>query len=281
MITARLALLLCAVACSTTDVGAAPPPVTETAPDEHWTRIERPALLGVQRLLAHGMNDDALLLARARLAQFNAHSGPERMWLHIYEGIALDRQSQRDGAVAAYTAARALHPHPVAVGGIDAPILNLRHIKDFEERHASQPNAHTHRAVFTARMQLDRDRYGEEGVQRIEELYQVSNKQPRTDVARATLEELLRSFPDSNRAGCGALYLAQWAALPQRADLLREVAARHADAIYGDGVQVGAYATWQLAHLVESDEERERLLAELDRRWPDAVDHAGQPLRKR
>ena len=56
---------------------------------------------------------------------------------------------------------------------------------------------------------------------------------------------------------------------------------QHADAMYGDGVQVGAYATFLLASAVDSEDERTRLLGDLQQRWPDAVDHSGRLLATR
>lgn len=252
-----------------------------SADSEEWTLIERPALLGVQRLLAHDMDLDAVLLARARLTDPRL-TAPERMWLYIYEGIGLDRMGRRDKALEAYGRARDLNPHPVAVQGIEAPVRNLRHISDFEARHgAPAASSRPNQALYVARMEADRARYGSETFGRIEELYQVSNRERNTPVARAALQEVLSHYPESNRAGCGALYLAQWEPEATRADRLRAVIEQHADAIYGDGVQVGAYATFQLAELTDSAAERDRLLADLRQRWPDAVDHDGHALAAR
>ena len=228
------------------------------------------------------MDLDAVLLASARLTDPRL-AAPDRMWLYIYQGIAFDRMGRREKAVDAYGRARDLHPHPVAMEGLERPVRNLRHITNFEEHHhaSSASSLPTNRELYAARMGEDRARYGSETFDRIEELYQVSNREQNTPIARAALQELLSHYPESNRAGCGALYLAQWEPEATRTDMLRAVIEQHADAIYGDGVQVGAYATFQLAELIDSEAERDRLVAVLRQRWPAAVDHDGQALAAR
>jgi hypothetical protein len=165
----------------------------------------------------------------------------------------------------------------VALRGIEAPLLDLRHLDDFDQRHGLSTTA-PNRDLFEARMAADRERYGADLVAEIETLYQVADGRHDTLASRTAVETLLRDYPESNRAGCGLLYMAQWESGERKEELLRAAIAEHGDAIYGDGVQVGAYATYQLAGVVEDDEEREALLAGLRERWPDAVDHRGRRL---
>ena len=235
----------------------------------------------MQRLLAHDQNNDAYLLARARLAEPSNLSAPDRMWLSIYEGLALDRMERRDEALAAYARARDIHAHPMALAGLERPLVYLRHLADFEKRHARAPRDRPFRGLYEARMSSDVERYGRETAARIEDRYQVANRERSTEASRTALEEVIRDYPDSNRAGCGALYLAQWARGAEREARLTAVIRDHADAIYGDGVQVGAYATFLLARETKSENERAQLLDQLQRRWPDAIDHSGQPLSSR
>jgi hypothetical protein len=95
------------------------------------------------------------------------------------------------------------------------------------------------------------------------------------------LRELLQRYPRSNRAGCAVLELAQQSSGPTRQQYLEEAIARHDDAWFESGAQVGAVARAMLAvHLagLERFDEAERVAAELTARFPGAVDRTGAPL---
>jgi len=107
-----------------------------------------------------------------------------------------------------------------------------------------------------------------------------------TTTAAATFAELEKSHPEHNRTGCAALYLAQ--TYQQAGDrdnaekFFRRAIKQYDRCRYGDGVQVGAYATYLLADLLRRrgrTQEAETLLKQLVDQYPNAVDHRRRSLR--
>ena len=97
----------------------------------------------------------------------------------------------------------------------------------------------------------------------------------------AILQALIERYPRSNRAGCAALELARAAPADTRERLLGEVIAKHGDAWFENGVQVGAAARASLAtHLAGLDryDEAERVAVEMVQRYPGAIDETGAVL---
>jgi hypothetical protein len=137
------------------------------------------------------------------------------------------------------------------------------------------------RAAAQQRMRQDRDTFSADEFREIEALYQSANRDLRGAASSAALKRLIEKYPASNRAGCAVLYLAQMATGTQKEEFLTRAIARHGDARYGDGVQVGAFARAQLAALYAASgrtTEAERLAGEVQKMFPDAVDHDGSPL---
>ena len=60
------------------------------------------------------------------------------------------------------------------------------------------------------RMTKDRQKYSSAQLAECEQLYQVANKNWRSDEAVAALNKMIEKYPDTNRTGCGSLYLAQY-----------------------------------------------------------------------
>ena len=88
-------------------------------------------------------------------------------------------------------------------------------------------------------------------------------------------------FVGANRVGCALLYLGQVAEGEEAETYLGRAITDYSDSIYGDGVQVGAYARLSLAHhhaQAGRDEEARSLLQEIRDGYPYAVDHSGNPL---
>jgi hypothetical protein len=137
------------------------------------------------------------------------------------------------------------------------------------------------RARAQERMQQDRATYSEPDLRALEQLYQSANRDLRAPSAKETLQRVVKDYPKSNRAGCAVLYLAQLSSGAEREEYLKSAIAAHGDAWYGDGVQVGAMARAQLAAYYAAGGkagEAKALVAEIDERFPGAVDHRGQPL---
>ena len=99
--------------------------------------------------------------------------------------------------------------------------------------------------------------------------------------AEAVLQELIRRYPESNRAGCALMLLAQQSTGAERERFLRRAIEHDRDAWFETGVQVPAIARAMLAiHLagLERFEEAEKLAAELVERFPGAIDQSGSTL---
>ena len=99
--------------------------------------------------------------------------------------------------------------------------------------------------------------------------------------AETILQELIRRYPESNRAGCALVLLAQQSTGAQRERFLRQAIEHDRDAWFENGTQVPAVARAMLAiHLagLKRFEEAEKLAAELVERFPGAIDQSGATL---
>jgi len=137
------------------------------------------------------------------------------------------------------------------------------------------------RERFNTRWQKDSEKYSSDQLRELENLYQVANKNWRSEEARKSLEELLKKFPDTNRTGCAVLYMAQWSEGEEREKRLKEAIEKFDDCFYGNGVQVGAYARYLLGYYYFDKGEKEKakaLFNEILDKYPDAVDHSGNLL---
>lgn len=95
------------------------------------------------------------------------------------------------------------------------------------------------------------------------------------------LKELIRRYPQSNRAGCALVVLAQQSTGAQREGFLRQAIEHDRDAWFENGVQVPAVARAMLAiHLagLERFDEAEKVAAALVERFPGAIDQSGATL---
>lgn len=131
------------------------------------------------------------------------------------------------------------------------------------------------------RMRLDHERFSSEQLQEIESLYQVANRNWQTDEARQSLKKLVDEYKNANRTGCAILYLGQMTKGEEKEAYLKQAIEDYSDCFYGDGVQVGAYARFHLAHYYHSigkTENAQTLVDELKADYPDAITHQGQLL---
>lgn len=132
-----------------------------------------------------------------------------------------------------------------------------------------------------ARMRKDAELYSRDELKEIESLYQVANKQWRTEEGKESLQQLISKYENANRTGCALLYLGQMSQGEERENYLKQAIADFSDCYYGDGVQVGAYARYYLAyHYKEAGEEKRtaELFKEIGELYPDAIDHKGKLL---
>jgi TolA-binding protein len=115
----------------------------------------------------------------------------------------------------------------------------------------------------------------------IENLYQVANRDWRSDDARASLKTLLDKYDKSNRTGCATLYLGQMSKGKDRIDYLTQAVEKFSDCYYLDGCQVGGYGRLVLAQTLWQSGEKgkaKKLLGELKTKYKDAIDHKGRPM---
>lgn len=127
----------------------------------------------------------------------------------------------------------------------------------------------------------DRRHYQPEQIAEIESLYQVANKNWRTDEARTSLKKLLDKFDRANRTGCATLYMGQLSTGKERIDYLKRAVEKFSDCYYLDGCQVGGYGRYVLALTLWESGEKDQarvLLGQLKTTYKDAIDHQGRPM---
>lgn len=135
------------------------------------------------------------------------------------------------------------------------------------------------RARIKERMQKDRTLYGTDGLREIEMAYRAYAKSK--DVDNENLQRLITKFSKANRTGCAVMYAGQRARGADDGKWFRLAIEKYGDCLYGNGVQVGAYARFYLARLLERKGDKdgaERLLAEIMKLYPDALTHRGKKM---
>ena len=131
------------------------------------------------------------------------------------------------------------------------------------------------------RMRKDSEIYSRDEITEIESLYQVANKQWKSQEGKDSLQELIKKYDKANRTGCALLYLGQMSKGEEREDYLKQAIADFSDCFYGDGVLVGAYARYYLAyHYKELGKEKKstELFEEIGEMYPNAINHKGKQL---
>ncbi len=149
------------------------------------------------------------------------------------------------------------------------------------EQARNQQRRDNAKAAARIRMRQDRGKYSPEVLGEVEQLYQTANKDWRSPGAVAALEKLVNEYPDLNRTGCAILYLGQMSQGPEKVDYLTQAMNDFPDCYYGDGVNVGAYATYYLAihHWTEGNyDDAKKLIDKINSEHPDAIDHRGRAL---
>jgi TolA-binding protein len=131
------------------------------------------------------------------------------------------------------------------------------------------------------RMRADLKKHKQDELRKAEELYQVANKNWRSEEAKQSLQQMVEQFPDINRTGCAVLYLGQYATGEERERLLTDAAEKYGDCYYGNGVQVGAYARFLLGLYYQENSQADKakkLFDEIRTKYADATDHRGRSL---
>lgn len=137
-------------------------------------------------------------------------------------------------------------------------------------------------ASARARMRQDREKYSAEQLKDAEDLYQIANKDWRSDGARAALKAMIEKYPDINRTGCAVLYMGQMSRDAGEAEhRFRQAIDDYSDCWYLNGAQVGGLARLYLAGKYAREgrlDEAGKLLDEIEQDYPNAIDHRGRLL---
>ena len=131
------------------------------------------------------------------------------------------------------------------------------------------------------RMRKDADVYTKDELRDIETQYQIANKKFGTKEARDALKKLVTTYKKANRTGCALLYLGQMSKGEDRKKYFKQAIDGFSDCCYGNGVQVGAYARWYLAHYykgIGKKDDAKRLFDEIKTLYPSAINHRGRYL---
>ena len=125
--------------------------------------------------------------------------------------------------------------------------------------------------------------FSKEELKEIASLYYYSNDKRKWGSPEVveSLKTLISKYPKAYRTGCGVLYLAMMASGEEQEKYLKLAIKDYSDCWYGDGSQVGALARHQLANYYQKAGKEEAALAligELQKDYPDAIDHNGRPL---
>jgi hypothetical protein len=156
-------------------------------------------------------------------------------------------------------------------------------VKPVAEEIDKEQIAAQQRQKARARMRKDLDVYSRDELREIEDLYQVANKQWRSEEGKESLKQLVAKYDKANRTGCALLYLGRMSKGDEQIEYLQQAIDGFSDCFYGDGVQVGAYARWCLAWRYKEDGEQAKaraLLDEIKTQYPDAINHRGTLLRE-
>ena len=138
-------------------------------------------------------------------------------------------------------------------------------------------------ARFMNREEQDLKSYSAKQLQEIDSLYYFANKNWNTPEAKESLLKLvaMKQYGKANRTGCALLYLGQMSSGQEKENSLKQAIQDHGDCMYGDGVQVGAYARFLLAEYYQQIGKMAdalTLLKEIQKNYPSAIDHPGRPL---
>jgi len=133
----------------------------------------------------------------------------------------------------------------------------------------------------SSRLQQDRRRFPRQDISDAEALYQVANKNWRSAEAKESLQKMIAKYPQFNRTGCGILYLGQMSEGDERIKYLSQAVEKHSDCYYMNGVQVGAFGRYLLAHTYldqGKNADAQKLFDEIRKDYPNAITPRGDSL---
>ena len=151
----------------------------------------------------------------------------------------------------------------------------------FKTQQAAQNRQMALQGKFEQRRAQDRAKYTADQLREAENLSATADQKYGSAEGIESCQKLIKNYPDSNRAGCVMLYLAQMSQGDERAQYFQSCIDKYDDCFYGDGVQVGAYARFQLAQDYQSQGETAKakaLFDEIITKYPGTIDHTGTLL---
>ncbi len=169
---------------------------------------------------------------------------------------------------------------PIAAAAVSTETPSSK-TEDEKKKEEVARRVEKNRQAARVRAADDRQTYQAAELAEIESLYQVANKNWRTEEARASLKKLLEKFDRANRTGCATLYMGQMSEGQERLDYLTRAVEKFSDCYYFNGCQVGGYGRYVLALTLWEKGEKDKaraLLAELKTTYKDATDHRGRPM---
>jgi TolA-binding protein len=225
----------------------------------------------VERLIARGGRDRLLALLKQQTIE-----AARTIYGTDFDRIIADFEADLT------TRLPVLAPESTATTATTAPAAQAAPAKTEDP---NWPTLEALRARAQERMQRDRAAFTAAQLRDIETLYQSASRNLKAPQAQHLLQQVIEKYPRSNRAGCAMSYLAMLSAgAGKEADkekYLLDAIKNHDDAWFGDGAQVGALSRAELAFLYARTgrlAEARKLAAEIDERYPGAVDHAGRRL---
>ena len=154
-------------------------------------------------------------------------------------------------------------------------------IRPYRELMDQQMRRREMRAAARKRSDADKERYSQEELDEMRELYRGSRGRWGSPEHRNNLEQLVEKYPESSMAGCAVLQMARGVSGEQAADFYLKAIDSYSDSYCFGGTQVGAIARDRLAdHYEKTGQagEAKNLRNDLKDKFPGAVDHRGDPL---
>jgi hypothetical protein len=120
--------------------------------------------------------------------------------------------------------------------------------------------------------------YSKEEIDEIEDLYQDAKSNRKTRKGQKSLKQLMKKYKRANRTGCAILILAGVLQGRKKEKYLLEAANEYHDCYFGNGVQIGPSALYQLlAYYRKSGDKKkaEEIRKEMNEKYPDSFDDNG------
>lgn len=134
------------------------------------------------------------------------------------------------------------------------------------------------REFYYLRASEDKKIFSQEILTKIEYQYKIASKIFNSPQAVSILDSLVNNeeFKGANRIGCALLYLGQMSTNDKKEKYLLKAKSEYANCWYGDGVNVGVYAMYELYFYYKymgNKEEAKKYRSELLDKYSDYIDH--------